>query len=280
MRLMRMGERGHEVPVVVVDETMLDARGVTDDYHPEFFAGGGLDRLRVAVDSGALPHFVGQEQRIGAPVARPGAIVCVGMNYAEHAAESGSEPPTVPVIFFKHPNTLVGPNDPVRMPRRADKVDWEVELAVIIGKDARYVDEAQALEHVAGYAISNDISERTFQLEESGGQWSKGKCCEDFNPLGPWVSVDEISDPQTLGLASWVNGEERQNSSTADMIFTVASIVSTLSQYMVLSAGDVINTGTPQGVALSGRFPYLQPGDVMELEIDGLGRQRQEMVEG
>lgn len=279
MRLMRIGERGSEVPVVKVDDTTLDARGITDDFHPEFFAGGGVERLRVAVESGALPHFNADGQRVGAPLVRPGAVICIGMNYAEHAAESGSEPPTVPVIFFKHPNTIIGPDDQVRIPRRSDKADWEVELAIVIGKEARYIDEADALDHIAGYAISNDVSERTFQLEESGGQWSKGKCCEDFNPLGPALVVDEIDDPQTLGLRSWVNGEERQNSTTADMIFSCAAIVSILSQYMVLSPGDVINTGTPQGVALSGKFGYLKVGDVMEIEIDQLGRQRQELIE-
>lgn len=276
---MRIGERGSEVPVVKVDDTTLDARGITDDFHPEFFAGGGVERLRVAVESGALPHFNADGQRVGAPLVRPGAVICIGMNYAEHAAESGSEPPTVPVIFFKHPNTIIGPDDQVRIPRRSDKADWEVELAIVIGKEARYIDEADALDHIAGYAISNDVSERTFQLEESGGQWSKGKCCEDFNPLGPALVVDEIDDPQTLGLRSWVNGEERQNSTTADMIFSCAAIVSILSQYMVLSPGDVINTGTPQGVALSGKFGYLKVGDVMEIEIDQLGRQRQELIE-
>jgi 2-keto-4-pentenoate hydratase/2-oxohepta-3-ene-1,7-dioic acid hydratase in catechol pathway len=199
------------------------------------------------------------------------------MNYAAHAAESGAQPPQYPVVFYKAPNTVVGPDDEVLNPRGASKLDWEVELAVVIGTRVRYLDSpGQALAHVAGYAISNDVSERAFQTEISGGQWSKGKSCETFNPLGPWlVTADEIADPQALGIRSWVNGEVRQSSSTKDMIFSVAEIIYQLSQVTVLEPGDVIDTGTPEGVALGGRFPYLVPGDVMELEIDGLGRQRQ-----
>jgi 2-keto-4-pentenoate hydratase/2-oxohepta-3-ene-1,7-dioic acid hydratase in catechol pathway len=219
-------------------------------------------------------------QRIGAPVARPGAVICIGQNYAAHAAESGSEPPTVPIIFFKTPNTVVGPCDDVRIPRGSSKTDWEVELAVVIGRTARYLDShADADACIAGYAVSNDVSERDFQMAQSGGQWSKGKCCETFNPLGPWlVPAADVADPQALDLSSRVNGEQRQNSNTKDMIFGVRELVWHLSQYLVLEPGDVINTGTPQGVALSGRFPYLAAGDVMELEISGLGRQRQRLV--
>jgi 2-keto-4-pentenoate hydratase/2-oxohepta-3-ene-1,7-dioic acid hydratase in catechol pathway len=218
-------------------------------------------------------------QRIGSPLARPGAILCIGQNYAAHAAESGNPPPTVPILFYKASNTMVGPADDVLIPRRSVKTDWEVELGVVIGRRARYLDSPEdALSHVAGYAVSNDVSERTFQNAESGGQWSKGKSCETFNPFGPWlVTADEVGDPQALRLRSFVDGEPRQDSSTADMIFPVAYLVWHLSQYTVLEPGDVINTGTPQGVALSGRFPFLAAGDVMELEIDGLGRQRQEL---
>src|SRR5665647_3038781 len=180
---------------------------------------------------------------------------------------------------FKHPNTLHGPYDDVRIPRKAEKTDWEVELAVVIASEARYLQSREdALACIAGYTVSNDVSEREFQTTLSGGQWSKGKCCEDFQPLGPWLVVDEVADPQKLGLRSWVNGEPRQDSNTSDMIFTVTTLIQHLSQFMVLSPGDVINTGTPQGVALSGRFPYLRAGDFMELEIDGLGRQRQELT--
>ncbi|MFF0648962.1 fumarylacetoacetate hydrolase family protein [Streptomyces tendae] len=203
-------------------------------------------------------------------------MVCIGQNYAAHAAESGSEPPARPIIFLKPPNTVVGPHDQVDIPRGSTKTDWEVELAVVIGRTARYLDNPQqALQHVAGCAVSNDVSERTFQLEHSGGQWSKGKSCATFNPLGPYlVPADEVPDLQNLRLRSSVNGEPRQDSRTADMIFSVAQLVHDLSHYMVLDPGDIINTGTPQGVALR-PLPLPAPGDVMEIEIEGLGRQRQ-----
>ena len=280
MKLMRVGQPGIEVPVVSLDgEIFLDARPVTDDFHPEFFARGGLDDLRAAVTNATLQTIDVTGQRIGAPVARPAAVICIGMNYASHAAESGAEPPTVPIVFFKHPNAMHGPYDDVRIPLTAQKTDWEVELAVVIASPARYLQSpVAAMACVAGYTVSNDLSEREFQTTLSGGQWSKGKSCEDFQPLGPWLAVDEIADPQTLRLRSWVNGEPRQDSNTSDMIFSVATLIQHLSQFMVLSPGDVINTGTPQGVALSGRFPYLRSGDVIELEIDGLGRQRQALV--
>ena len=278
MKLMRVGRRGSEVPVVTLDgEVFLDARAVTHDYHPEFFSRGGLDDLRASVADATLPTLDVNGLRISAPVARPTAIVCIGQNYAAHAAESGDEPPTIPIVFLKHPNTLRGAYDDVRIPLRAERTDWEVELAVVIGAEARYLQsEEQSLACIA--AVSNDVSEREFQTTLAGGQWSKGKCCEDFQPLGPWLAVDEVADPQKLGLRSWVNGEPRQDSNTSDMIFTVAFLIQHLSQFMVLSPGDVINTGTPQGVALSGRFPYLRAADVMELEIDGLGRQRQQLT--
>lgn len=203
-------------------------------------------------------------------------MLCIGQNYAAHAAESGAEPPEWPILFYKSPNTVVGPYDEVFIPRGSRTTDWEVELAVVIGRRARYLEGPEdALAHIAGYTIANDVSERTYQREESGGQWSKGKSCETFNPLGPvLVTPDEVPDPQDLALRSWVNGEPRQDSNTSDMIFSVAHLVHHLSQYLVLEPGDVINTGTPQGVAMSGRFPYLAAGDVMELEIAGLGRQR------
>lgn len=212
----------------------------------------------------------------GIPQLNPAIRTCIGQNYAAHAAESGSVPPEHPVVFFKHPNTVVGPDDVVLLPPGAEKVDWEVELAVVIGKTARYLSSPDAArEVIAGYTISNDVSERAYQLDVSGGQWSKGKCSETFNPLGPaLVPADEV-DPQALRLRSFVNGEPRQDSSTADMIFPVLQIVHELSHYLVLEPGDVINTGTPQGVALSGRFPYLQDGDEMTIEIEGLGRQHQ-----
>lgn len=278
MRLMRVGEPGRERPVLVTPDgnRHLDLRPVTADIDGPFLAalaeGRGLDEATLA----GLPETSVAGERIGPPVARPSAVLCIGQNYAAHAAESGAEPPERPVLFYKSPNTVVGPHDDVLIPRGSTRTDWEVELAVVIGRRARYTaSPAEALTHVAGYTISNDVSERTFQLEESGGQWSKGKSCETFNPMGPvLVTADEVPRPQELRLRSWVNGEPRQDSSTADMIFGVAELVHDLSQYLVLEPGDVINTGTPEGVALSGRFPYLAPGDVVELEIEGLGRQR------
>ncbi|MEO3747693.1 fumarylacetoacetate hydrolase family protein [Plantactinospora sp. B5E13] len=283
MRYLRVGPAGAERPVAQVDGRYHDLSGVTRDIDGAFLAAGGLAGVRgMAPDAGAadlvagLPGLDITGQRIGAPIARPGVVLCVGLNYAAHAAESGAQPPTSPVIFYKAPNTVVGPYDDVLVPRGSTKTDWEVELAVVIGRTARYLESPEvALAHVAGYAVANDVSEREFQLEVSGGQWSKGKSCETFNPLGPWlVTPDEVGDPGQLGLRLWVNGEPRQDSSTADMIFDVAYLVWYLSQYTVLEPGDLINTGTPQGVALSGRYPYLVDGDVVELEIDGLGRQR------
>ncbi len=255
----------------------FDVSGLTGDFDGAFFAGGGI--ARIEAQAGRLPAIDIAGKRIGPPIARPGAVLCIGMNYEAHAAESGSAPPKAPVLFYKSPNTVIGPNDEVLVPRGSGKTDWEVELGVVIGRTARYLPSRQAaLECVAGYVLSNDVSERSFQLENSGGQWSKGKSCETFNPLGPYlVTDDEIGDPQDLTLRSWVNDEPRQDSNTRDMIFDVAEIIYQLSQVLVLDPGDLLNTGTPQGVALSGRFPYLKAGDVMELEIQGLGRQRQHL---
>ncbi|HZX05724.1 fumarylacetoacetate hydrolase family protein [Kribbella sp.] len=280
MELLRLGPVGEERPYVrAADGTVHDLTPLTGDIDGAFLAADGIARTRAALEAGELPAADTEGLRIGAPIARPGAVVCIGMNYAAHAAEGGAEPPKQPIVFFKHPNTVVGPDDDVLVPRGSVKTDWEVELAIVIGKQARYVEtDADALACVAGYTVSNDVSERTFQIEVSGGQWSKGKCCETFNPLGPaLVPADEVSDVQNLRLRSWVNGEPRQDSNTADMIFSVAALIRDLSQYMVLSPGDIVNTGTPEGVALSGRFPYLSPGDTMELEIEGLGRQRQSL---
>jgi len=276
----RIGPRGAERPVVVADDEVFNLTSITDDIDGTFLGSDGVARTRDALGSGRLAKIDIEGMRVGAPIARPGAVVCIGMNYAAHAAESGSAPPAFPVVFFKTPNTVVGPDDDVIIPRRSTKTDWEVELALVIGRTTRYLDSPDdADSHVAGYTISNDVSEREFQLETSGGQWSKGKCCETFNPLGPWlVPGSDLGDPQALGLRSWVNGEVRQSSSTKDMVQSIRDLVWHLSQYMVLEPGDVINTGTPEGVALSGRFPYLQAGDVMEMEIDGLGRQRQQLL--
>lgn len=281
MELLRLGPRGQETPAVRQDGVVLDISSLTPDIDGAFLAADGVSTVRDAVAAGSLPVLAGADDlRVGAPVARPTAVLCIGQNYAAHAAESGSAPPTVPILFFKHPNTVVGPYDDVRVPPGAEKVDWEVELAVVIGSEASYLaSPADAARHIAGLTVSNDVSERAFQVEQSGGQWSKGKCCATFNPLGPaLVPFDEVADVQDLRLWSTVNGEPRQDSTTADMIFDVATLVHHLSQYLVLSPGDVINTGTPQGVAMSGNFPYLTAGDVMELGVDGLGAQRQRLV--
>jgi 2,4-didehydro-3-deoxy-L-rhamnonate hydrolase len=276
VRLMRVGAPGAERAVVLDDQDRAYALG--DEIDGAFLAGGGIARTRAALAAGELPAVDIAGERVGPPIARPQAVVCIGMNYAAHAAEAGSEPPASPPVFFKHPNTVVGPFDDVLIPRGAVKVDWEVELGVVIGRRARYLSSVdEALDHVAGYVLSNDVSERDFQLDPtvSGGQWGKGKCAETFNPLGPWlVPAAEAGDPQALRLRSFVDGEPRQDSTTADMVFGVATLVHHLSQYLVLEPGDLLNTGTPQGVALSGRFPYLSVGNVMEIEIDGLGRQR------
>lgn len=255
--------------------TWWDLSPLTADIDPAFLA-AGLPGAAEAVDAGRLPR-VEVADRFGAPLARIGKIICIGLNYRDHAAETGATIPEEPIIFLKTPDTVVGPADSVLIPRKSVKTDWEVELAVIIGAQARYLDSPdEAAAVIAGYAISNDVSEREFQIER-GGQWDKGKNCETFNPLGPWIlTADEVTDPQQLGLRLWVNGQQRQNGSTADMIFGVNHLVWYLSQFMVLRPGDVINTGTPAGVAMGMKDqPYLRAGDVVELEIDGLGRQRQ-----
>ncbi|MBU3068025.1 fumarylacetoacetate hydrolase family protein [Nocardia sp. NEAU-G5] len=280
MQLMRVGEPGRERPVVREDDgTLRELTPLTTDIDGRFLASGGIAATRAALRAGTLPVArETQDLRIGPPVARPQAVLCIGQNYAAHAAESGSPPPQAPIVFFKHPNTVVGPYDDVLLPPGAEQVDWEVELAVVIGKPARYLESPwAAAECIAGYAVSHDVSERRYQLQDSGGQWSKGKSCETFNPLGPWlVPADELPQgPQALRLSSRVNGQPRQDSSTADMIFGVHELIRHLSHYLVLEPGDIVNTGTPQGVALSGRFPYLRDGDVVELEIERLGTQRQ-----
>lgn len=277
MKLARLGDKGSETPVLIIDDRYYDLSEVVSDFDGANLASGALDAIRRAAEAGALPELAdAADLRIGSPVARPSAIICIGMNYAAHAAESGSEPPKTPILFLKTPNTIGGPNDSVDIPRNSTKTDWEVELGVVIGKRALYLDSpADSAEYIAGYLVANDLSERDFQLAESGGQWSKGKSAPGFSPLGPWlVTADEV-DSTGLRLRSWVNGEPRQDSSTADLIFDVDYLIWHLSQYLALEAGDVVLTGTPQGVALSGKFPYIGAGDVVEIEIEGLGRQRQ-----
>jgi len=279
MRLMRIGPVGGERPVLLDGDEALDASSVVTDFDRAWWADGGPERLTAAWSEGRMPPADIEGQRIGAPVARPGKVVCIGLNYRDHAAETGAAIPEEPIIFMKGPDTVIGPNDTVLIPRKSTKTDWEVELAVIMGSEARYLDgPTDAWSVIGGYAIANDVSEREFQLER-GGQWDKGKSCETFNPLGPWlVTPDEIEDPHALRMRLSVNGETRQDGSTANMIFGVDHVIWYLSQFMVLEPGDVINTGTPAGVALGlPDHPYLRSGDVMELWIDGLGRQRQEL---
>ncbi|MFE2093497.1 fumarylacetoacetate hydrolase family protein [Streptomyces sp. NPDC059460] len=281
MKLIRIGGPGREIPALLLEDgTALDLRSLTGDIDGEFLAGDVTGRIEKARAAGVLPVLDITGLRVGAPVARPGKVVCVGLNYRDHAEETGAPVPERPVVFMKDPATVVGPYDEVLIPRGSVKTDWEVELAVVIGREARYLaSPAEALEHIAGYAISNDVSEREFQLEYSP-QWDLGKSCETFNPLGPWlVTPDEVRDPQALGLRLAVNGETRQHGHTKNMIFDVAYLVWYLSQYMVLRPGDVINTGTPAGVALGlPGNPYLRTGDTVELTIDGLGTQRQTFI--
>lgn len=277
MRLARHGAPGREAPIVAGgDRVWRDLRPITEDVNGAFLA-EGLKETRSAIERGKLLPVEGPIERFGPPVKNVGKVICIGLNYMDHIDETGAEIPTEPVMFMKGPDTIIGANDSVLIPRTSVKTDWEVELAVIIGSTARYLSTArEAMSHIAGFAISNDLSERDFQLER-GGQWDKGKSCETFNPLGPWlVDLDETGNPQDLELRLWVNGIARQNSNTNKMIFGVAHVVWYLSQFLVLNPGDVINTGTPSGVALGlPDHPYLREGDVVELEIDGLGRQRQ-----
>ncbi|MGM7667829.1 fumarylacetoacetate hydrolase family protein [Microbacterium sp. A93] len=280
MKFARLGAPGSEIPVLVDGDRHLDLRPVTSDVNGDFLSGDFRSRVAAALAAGELDELEGAaDLRIGAPIARPSAVICIGMNYAAHAAESGSEPPKIPIIFLKTPNTVVGPNDNVTIPRGSEKTDWEVELGIVIGKRAAYLDSTEeSLDHVAGFVVANDVSERAFQMDVSGGQWSKGKIAAGFNPTGPWLVTPDEVDHQNLGLRSFVNGESRQDSNTRDMIFSIEHIVHHLSQYVTLEPGDLILTGTPQGVALSGKFPYLKAGDVVDIEIDGLGHQRQNFV--
>ncbi|MFI2738523.1 fumarylacetoacetate hydrolase family protein [Streptomyces sp. NPDC018711] len=281
MKLIRIGDPGREIPALLLEDgAALDLRALTRDIDGEFLAGDVIGRVEEARAAGALPVLDIAGARVGAPVARPGKVVCVGLNYRDHAEETGAAVPERPVVFMKDSSTVVGPYDEVLIPRGSVKTDWEVELAVVIGREARYLESpAQSSDHIAGYAVSNDVSEREFQLEYSA-QWDLGKSCETFNPLGPWlVTPDEAGDPQALGLRLAVNGETRQHGRTKNMIFDVAYLVWYLSQYMVLRPGDVINTGTPAGVALGlPGTPYLRAGDTVELSIDGLGTQRQTFI--
>jgi len=282
MKLIRFGEPGEEKPgLQLSDGSRIDATGFGADYDEAFFAGGGLDKLRawLGKNQQSAPR-VAQSVRLGPPICRPSKIVCIGLNYRDHAAETKAEPPKEPVLFFKATTSLVGPNDALLRPRGASKVDWEVELAVVIGKRALYISKEQALQHVAGFALHNDYSERHFQLERSG-QWVKGKSADTFAPLGPFLATtDEVPNPGNLKMWLKVNGQFRQNSSTANMIFDVATLVSYVSQFMTLLPGDMISTGTPAGCGMGQNPPvYLKAGDVVELGLEGLGESRQEVKE-
>lgn len=280
MRFMRIGPLGEELPAIAAGDEHFDLRSITDDISPEFLARGGLASAQLACQRGELAPISVKGQRIGAPVTGSRAVICIGQNYAAHAAESGSAPPEEPIVFFKHPSSVVGPNDEIHPIPTSSKLDWEVELAVVLKSQARCLEtHSEALECIAGITISNDVSDRHWQIERSGGQWSKGKSWETFNPLGPFLQpLDETVQLDEMRLQSWVNGQIRQDSSTSDMIFSVAEIILHLSHVMILDPGDIINTGTPQGVALSGRFPYLEPGDQIRLAISGLGEQVQTVV--
>lgn len=282
MRLLRVGELGSEVPVVLGNGgEMLRLPSSLGDIDAGFWARGGAPEVRRLLQANELTETVAEPIRIGAPIAKPEKIVCIGLNYRDHAEETKSPIPTEPIIFMKAPNCIVGPNDQVLVPRHAHKTDWEVELGVVIGSRARYLespDDAPGV--IAGYCLSDDVSERAFQLER-GGQWVKGKSCETFNPLGPWVvTTDEIADPQDLALRLSVNGTSRQNGTTRDMIFGVNYLIWYVSQFMVLEPGDLVNTGTPAGVSLGDdSVPFLKAGDVLELSGTKLGMQRNTLAQ-
>ena len=280
MKLIRFGPAGAERPgVQLPDGRRIDASGFGEDYGESFFGSDGLERLaRWVASEAATAPAVSADVRLGSPIARPSKIVCVGLNYRDHARESGMAVPAEPVLFFKSTTAIVGPNDDVIIPKGSTKTDWEVELAVVIGKRASYVSEADAPKHIAGYVLHNDYSERVFQLER-GGQWVKGKSCDTFAPIGPFIATpDEIGEVHDLKLWLTVNGERKQDGTTRDLVFGVPMLVSYISQFMTLLPGDIISTGTPAGVAM-GHTPvrFLQPGDVVELGIDGLGSSRQRL---
>lgn len=277
MKLIRFGQAGREKTGVMLDNgAVADVSAHFPDYDERFFIDGGIEKLKAFVKQGLFPET--HPDRFGPPLARPSKIICIGLNYRNHALESKMAIPEEPIIFLKSTTAITGPNDPIIIPRGSTKTDWEVELAVVIGKKATYINESDALNHVAGYMLHNDVSERAFQLER-GGQWVKGKSCDSFAPIGPWlVTADEITHPNKLRMWLTLNGEKLQDENTADMIFHVPFLISYISQFMTLLPGDIISTGTPSGVGLAlGR--YLRPGDVVELGIEGLGTARQEVIQ-
>jgi len=275
MKLIRFGNPAHEKPGLELDGIRYDVSHLVEDYTEDFFANDGLKRLSKDFDQKSASQ-VDDGIRLGVPVYKPGKIICIGLNYRKHAEESGMPPPSEPVVFFKATSSLTGPYDPIIIPRNSKKTDWEVELAVVIGKRANYISQEESLEYVAGYVLHNDVSEREFQLER-GGQWVKGKSCDTFSPIGPYlVTKDEIANPNNLGLWLSVNGKRVQDGSTSDFIFNVQEVVSYLSQFMSLMPGDIISTGTPQGVGLGFDPPvFLKDGDMVELGVEGLGTAKQ-----
>ena len=280
MKLIRYGEANKEKTGIVIDDVMYDTSAFGEDYNEQFFETDGLKRLQKFIETNKNKlEKIPQETRLGSPIARPSKIVCIGLNYADHAKETGAIPPPEPVIFMKSTTALCGPNDNIVIPKNSKKTDWEVELAVVIGKKASYVDEANAMDYVAGYCLHNDVSEREFQIERNG-TWDKGKGCDTFAPIGPWlVTKDEIENVDDLNLWLTVNGHYMQNGTTSNLIFNIPFLISYVSQFMTLLPGDVISTGTPAGVGL-GMNPqvYLKAGDVVELGIDGLGSAKQNVV--
>ncbi|TKC10104.1 fumarylacetoacetate hydrolase family protein [Pedobacter polaris] len=276
MKLIRFGEAGAEKPGVIIDEKYYDVSGLVSDYDENFFSGDAIKKLAEAIKTADLPQ-IDKEVRLGPALARPSKIICVGLNYKDHAAETNAPIPTEPILFFKATTAIVGPNDDLEIPKNSIKTDWEVELAIVIGKKAKYVSEADAYDHIAGYVLHNDYSEREFQLERNG-QWVKGKSADTFAPIGPFIATqDEIADVHNLRLWLTVNGKTLQDGNTSNLIFNVPFMISYISQFMTLLPGDVITTGTPAGVGL-GQKPtpwYLKPGDVVELGIDGLGSSKQ-----
>jgi 2,4-diketo-3-deoxy-L-fuconate hydrolase len=278
MKLIRFGEAGFEKPGVIINDQYFDVSSLVHDYNEDFFAGDAIHQLKESIKDANLPK-VDKNVRLGAALARPSKLICVGLNYRDHAAETNAQIPTEPIIFFKATSAIVGPNDDLEIPKNSKKTDWEVELAIVIGKKAKYISEAEAFDHIAGYVLHNDYSEREFQLERNG-QWVKGKSADTFAPIGPFMATsDEIKDVHNLRLWLTVNGKTLQDGNTSNLIFNVPFIVHYLSQFMTLLPGDIITTGTPAGVGL-GQKPepwYLKPGDVVELGIDGLGSSKQQV---
>jgi 2,4-diketo-3-deoxy-L-fuconate hydrolase len=279
MKLIRFGEAGKEKTGVIINDKRYDTSAFGEDYNEQFFETDGLNRLSAFLkDNNNLPQ-INDDVRLGSPIGRPSKIVCIGLNYVDHAKETNATPPPEPVIFMKSTTAIVGPNDNIMIPKDSVKTDWEVELAIVIGKKASYVDEAEAMDYVAGYVLHNDVSEREFQIERSG-TWDKGKGCDTFAPIGPFVATaGEIKDPGNLRLWLKLNGETVQDGTTANFIFDIPFVIAYTSKFMTLLPGDIISTGTPAGVGLGMKPPvYLKPGDVIELGIDGLGTSTQKLV--